>query len=120
MNKKIARSEGVLGGPEPSDLLIFLFVLLLGCRGHASPEDCKEMEDHYLDLAVKETPGAAAMSPAQQAAVRDVERGLKRAEPSFRAVDDHCDAVTRAEVSCATGAKSTKEWEACVHPPNAR
>jgi hypothetical protein len=103
-----------------SDLLILLFVFLLGCRGHASPEECKEMEDHYLDLAVKETPGAAGMSSAQAAAVRDVERGLKRAEPSFRTVDDHCDAVTRAEVSCATGAKSTKEWEACVHPADAR
>ena len=92
----------------------------VACRGHASPEDCKEMEDHYLDLAVKETPGAAGMSPAQVAAVREVERGLKRAEPSFRMVDDHCEAVTRAEVSCATGAKSTKEWEACVHPADAR
>ena len=100
---------------------VFLFLLLLlACRGHASAEDCKEMEDHYLDLAVKETPGAAAMSSAQVAAVRDVERGLKRAEPSFRTVDDHCDAVTRGEVSCATGAKSTKEWEACVHPADAR
>jgi hypothetical protein len=97
-----------------------LFTLLLGCRGHASPADCKEMEDHYLDLALKETPGAAAMSSAQAAAVREVERGLKRAEPSFRTVDDHCDAVTRAEVSCAMGAKTTKDWEACVHPPDAR
>ena len=41
------------------------------------------MTDHYLDLAVKETPNAAAMSSAQAAAVRDVERGLKRAEPSL-------------------------------------
>jgi hypothetical protein len=97
-----------------------LFVLLLSCHGHASPEDCREMEEHYLDLAVKETPGAPDMSPAQVTAVRDVERGLKRAEPSFRAVDDHCDTVTRAEVSCATAAKSTKEWEACVHPADAR
>jgi len=104
---------------KPFALCIFL-VLLLGCRGHATPQDCKEMEDRYLDLAVQETPGAAAMSSAQVTAVREVERGLKRAEPSFRAVDDHCDAVTRAEVSCATGAKSTKQWEACVHPADAR
>jgi hypothetical protein len=95
-------------------------VACLACRGHASPEDCKQMEDHYLDLAVKESPGAAAMSSAQVAAVLEVERGLKRAEPSFRAVDDHCAAVTRAEVSCATDAKSTKAWEACVHPTDAR
>jgi hypothetical protein len=97
-----------------------LLVFLLGCRGHASPEDCKEMEGHYLDLAVNETPGAAGMSSAQVAAVREVERGLKRAEPSFRTVDDHCDAVTRGQVSCAMGATSTKDWEACVHPAEPR
>ncbi len=73
------------------------------------------MEDRYLDLAVRESPGAAAMSPAQVAAVKDVERGLKRAEPAFRTVDDHCPAVTRAEVSCAIDAPDTRAWEACVH-----
>jgi hypothetical protein len=101
-------------------LAAFAAAVLLGCRGRASPEDCKEMKDHYLDLSVKETPGAAAMSSAQAAAVRDVERGLKRAEPSYRAVDDRCADVTRSEVSCATGAKTTKDWEACVHLPDAR
>ncbi len=73
------------------------------------------MEDRYLDLVVKETPNAAAMSSAQVAAVKEVERGLKRAEPAFRAVDDRCSAVTRAEVSCAVDAPTTKAWEACVH-----
>ena len=91
---------------------------LPACRGHASPDDCKEMEDHYLDLVVKETPGVAAMSSAQSAAVREVERGLKRAEPRFKYVEDHCAAVTRAEVSCAKGASSSKEWEGCVHRPD--
>lgn len=91
-----------------------------GCHGHASADDCKEMQDRYLDLAVKEAPGAATMSPAQAAAVRDVERGLKRAEPAYRAVQDQCSAVTRAEVSCALGAKTTRDWEACVHAPDAR
>jgi hypothetical protein len=78
------------------------------------------MTEQYLDLAVKESPGAAAMSPAQAAAVRDVEKGLKRAEPSYRAVQDHCEAVTRAEVSCALDATTTRAWEACVQRDNAR
>ncbi len=95
-------------------------LLLLACRGHASAEDCSAMTEHYLDLAVKEAPGAAAMSPAQAAAVRDVEKGLKRAEPSYRTVQDHCEAVTRAEVSCALDAPTTRAWEACVQPPDAR
>jgi hypothetical protein len=103
-----------------SDLLIFLSIPLVSCHGHASAADCKAMTEHYLDLAVKETPQAAALSSAQAAAVRDVERGVKRAVPSFRLVQDHCEALTRAEVSCAVDAESTRAWEACVHPPDAR
>jgi hypothetical protein len=72
------------------------------------------MTEHYVDLAAREAPGAAAMSPAQLAAVREIERGLKRAEPSFRAVEDHCSTVTRAEVSCAIDSSSTKDWEGCL------
>jgi hypothetical protein len=72
------------------------------------------MTEHYLDLAVKETPGAGALSSAQTAAVRDVKRELKRAEPSYRKVQDRCEDVTRAEVSCATDAPSTSAWEACL------
>jgi hypothetical protein len=95
--------------------------LLVACRGHASPEDCTAMTEHYLDLAVKEAPKAGTiLSPPEAAAVRDVEKGLKRAEPSYRVVQDHCDGVTRAEVSCALDAPSTRAWEACVHPADAR
>jgi hypothetical protein len=108
-------------GPIPlllsSSLSVFLFV---ACRGHASTEDCSAMTEHYLDLAVKDTPGAAAMSSAQAAAVRDVERGVKRAEPSYRIVQDHCDWLTRSQVSCALDAPTTRAWEACVHPADAR
>lgn len=93
---------------------------LAACRGRATPEDCRAMTEHYLDLSAKETPRPAPLSPAQAAAVRDVERGLKRAVPAYREVQDHCDAMTRAEVSCAVDAESTLAWEACVHPPDAR
>jgi hypothetical protein len=78
------------------------------------------MKEHYLDLAVKETPQAASMSPAQAAAVRDVEQGLKRAVPSYRLVEDHCEVLSKAEASCALDADSTQAWEGCVHPADAR
>ncbi len=96
-------------------LALVAVVLAAGaCRGHASPDDCRAMSEHYVDLAVREAPGAASLSPAQAAAVREVELGLKRAEPAFRAVQDRCDQVTRAEVSCAVDATSTKAWEGCL------
>jgi hypothetical protein len=84
------------------------------CRKRATPEECRAMSDHYLDLAVDETRRAAGVSPAESAAVREIERGLKRAEPSFRAVQDRCGEVTRAEVSCAMDSKSTQLWEGCL------
>jgi hypothetical protein len=83
------------------------------CRGRASDAECAAIAERYVDLAARETPGAAAMTPAQLAAVRDVERGLKRAEPAFRRVQDHCQDVAKAETSCAVDAKTTKDWEAC-------
>jgi hypothetical protein len=97
--------------------VVALFVSALvapACRGHASPDDCRTMTEHYVDLAVREAPGAGGLTPAQAQAVREVELGLKRAEPSFRAVQDRCDEVTRAEVSCAVDSTSTKAWEACL------
>ncbi len=93
---------------------------LLGCRGHPSPDECRATIDHYLDLALRETPGSASLSSGQAAAVRDVQRGLKRAEPSYRRVEDECPSLTGAEVSCALGATTTRAWESCVHTSDAR
>jgi hypothetical protein len=97
-----------------------LLAALAACRGRASDDQCAAMKARYLDLAVTEAPNAASMTDAQRAAVREVERGLKRAEPTYRFVDDHCGGVTRAEASCALRAESTRAWEACVHPADAR
>lgn len=105
----LARRAGTCGL-----LAVATFASAAACRRRASPEDCQTMTEHYLDLAVHEAPGAAAMSSAQAAAVRDVERGLKRAEPTFREVQDDCTKVTRAEVSCAIDSTTTKAWEACL------
>jgi hypothetical protein len=98
----------------PSFAIVASALLETACHGHASPADCAAMSEHYVDLAAREAPGAAGLSPSQAAAVREVERGLKRAEPAFRVVQDRCAEVTRAEVSCAIDATSTKAWEGCL------
>jgi hypothetical protein len=97
-----------------------LLLALCACRSRASEEDCRAMTDHYLDLALKEVPGSASLSPQQASAVREVQRGLKRAAPSYRHVEDECAAISPAEVACATGASSTTSWESCVHLADAR
>jgi hypothetical protein len=95
-------------------VLASLLVLQGACRGHASADDCREAAEHYLDLAVREAPGAVKLSPAQAAAVKDVERGLKRAEPAFRRMQDRCESVGRAEAACAAKAETTAAWEGCL------
>ena len=77
--------------------LATLAVVAPSCRGRASAAECAAIADHYVDLAARETPGATALTAGQLAAVRDVERGLKRAEPAFRRVQDHCEDVAKAE-----------------------
>jgi len=110
------RSEG---SPVKAATLALLLALgavtatTTSCRGRASGAECTAVADHYVDLAAREAPGAAAMTAPQLAAVRDVERGLKRAEPAFRRVQDHCQDVAKAETSCAIDAKTTRDWEAC-------
>jgi hypothetical protein len=85
-----------------------------GCHGQASPDECRAAVDRYVDLAVREMPGHVTFTPSQAAAVSDVERGVKRAVPAFRAVEDRCETLTRAQVACALGAASTRDWEACI------
>jgi hypothetical protein len=97
-----------------------LAIALAACHGHASEEDCHAMTEHYLDLALKETPGSSTLSAPQAAAVRDVQRGLKRAVPAYRRVEDHCALLTRAQVSCAADATSTAAWESCVQSSDAQ
>jgi hypothetical protein len=106
--------HSALAVPAPTLALPALLVLLGACRGHASAEDCHAAAEHYLDLAVRESPGAARLSPAQAAAVKDVERGLKRAEPAFRRMQDSCESVGRAEAACAAKAETTAAWEGCL------
>jgi hypothetical protein len=94
-------------------LFLLSAALSIAC-GRASADDCHAAVEHYLDLAVRETPGGPRLSPAQAAAVKDVERGLKRAEPTFRRVQDRCESVGRAEAACAAKAETTAAWEACL------
>jgi hypothetical protein len=101
--------------PTFGPLAFALLASAPACRGRASPEDCRTATEHYIDLAVHETPRSGSLSPTQVNAVREVERGLKRAEPSFREMDDDCGKVTRAEVSCAIDSMTTKAWEGCLH-----
>ena len=100
---------------ETRVLFLVLSTALPACRRSASSEDCRRLTEHYLDLAVAEAAPKGASS-AEAAAVREIERGLKRADPSFRRVQDRCAAVPRSAVSCAMGAATAAAWESCLRP----
>ena len=96
---------------------LFLIVasLVLACRGNATRDDCAKMMDRYVDLAIAEEPALAKLPPGEAATVREMKRELKLGEKSFKKVHDRCEIeITRGEVSCALGAATSKEWEACI------
>jgi hypothetical protein len=88
-------------------------LIVAGCRAQATPDECRDMNEHYVDFVIAEDPALAKLDAAQLAAVRDVKRELQRGQPGYRKAADHCEAVTRKEYSCAMGAKKAAEWEAC-------
>jgi uncharacterized lipoprotein NlpE involved in copper resistance len=91
-----------------------LFFCLLGCRDKANKEECTAMTDRYVELSITEDPTLAKLAPEQLAAVREIKAELKRAEKSYQKVKERCADVTRGEHECATAAKTTKDWEACI------
>ena len=73
------------------------------------------MMDHYLDMVVAADPSTQNLSPAQAAAVRQMKKAVKKAEPSYAQVQGQCQSeVTRHEYDCAMAAKNPDEWEACI------
>jgi hypothetical protein len=98
--------------------IAFVFVALAalaGCRGKATREDCAKMMDRYVDLAIAEEPALAKLTPSELATAREMKRELKLGVKSYKKVHDRCEReITRAEVSCALGAGSSKEWETCI------
>jgi len=93
---------------------------LAECGRSASAHDCHSMAEHYLDLAVRENAGSTTMTPAQLAAVRQIEDGIKHAEPTYREVVDRCSDVDRVAVPCALRASTASDWEACLRPSSSR
>jgi hypothetical protein len=91
-----------------------LLLCLSACRDKANKEECKAMTDRYVELSIREDPSMAKLAPDQLAAVREIKEELKRAEKSYQKVKERCAEVTRGEHECATSAKTTQEWEACI------
>jgi hypothetical protein len=88
---------------------------LLACNGKATPADCGAMIDHYLDMTIAADPELANLPPDEAKAAREMKKTLRKAEPSYKKVEDQCEAeITKREVRCAMKAVTPETWQACI------
>lgn len=101
--------------PLPSILLAAVLAAgVVGCGGHATPEECREILERYIDLSLEADPELQKLPPPQARAVRDMKRAVKLGDGSYLKVE-RCEAeVSKKQVRCARDAHTADEWQACI------
>ena len=90
-------------------------VALSACKRKVTPAECTQMLDRYVDMTIAADPQLAALPPAQAEIARDMKREVKKADKSYRQVEEQCTReVSRAEYDCAMKANGPNDWEACI------
>ena len=91
------------------------WIALTGCGGHATPEECREILERYIDLSLEADPELQKLPPPQARAVRDMKRAVKLGDGSYQKVELRCEAeVSKKQVRCARDAHTADEWQACI------
>jgi hypothetical protein len=97
---------------------VFLAVLaLVGCKHTvmATPDQCQQLLEHFIDLKVAEDPAAATMTPKDRAAVRERVTGEIQRDSDVQQVKYECvTEVTAAEYNCAIAATKASRWGDCI------
>jgi hypothetical protein len=95
--------------------LLPLSLALLACNGKASPKDCVEMLDKYLEMTMEGDSSLEGLSPSELRAAREIKIAIRRAEPAYRRVQDQCeDEITKKEYRCAMKSDTPEKWQACI------
>lgn len=85
------------------------------CNGKASPKDCAEMLDKYLEMTIAADPSLEGLPPAEARAAREMKVAIRKGEPAYRRVQDQCEAeISKKEVRCALKADTPEKWQACI------
>ena len=88
---------------------------LTGCSSKVTPVQCTSMLDRYVEMTLDAEPALASLPPAQREVARSMKVAVKKAEPSYRKVQEQCEReVSRPEYVCAMDAKTPGDWEACI------
>jgi hypothetical protein len=89
--------------------------IALACNGKATPEQCTEMLDRYLDMSIASDSTLVDLPPTEARAAREIKRALRKAEPSYARVEKQCETeISRSEYRCAMKAPSMDTWQACI------
>lgn len=95
--------------------LLGFFLLAAACNGKASPEQCTEMLDRYLDMTIASDPTLADLPPLEARAAREMKKALRKAEPSYARVEGQCESsISKREYRCAMKAPTPETWQACI------
>jgi hypothetical protein len=94
--------------------LLLVGLAALGCGRKASPEECNKMLDRYVDMTI-EAGETQNLNEAQIAAIREMKKAIRKAEPAYSKVAARCEReLPRRAYDCAMKAENANEWEACV------
>lgn len=110
-----SRFAGFLGRRSVLLVTIAVGFLTYGCNGKATPADCTEMLDKYIDMVIAGDPELAQLPPNEARAAREMKKAVRKADPSYRRVEQQCESeISRSEYRCAMKAPTPETWQACI------
>ena len=87
----------------------------LACNGKVARVECTDMLDRYVDMTVAGEPGFAELPAGEARAAREMKKALRKGEPSYKRVQEQCEAeISRREYRCAMKAPTPETWQACI------
>jgi hypothetical protein len=88
---------------------------LSACSRRATPAQCTEMLDRFVDLTIDGDPALQRLPEEQRPAARAQKKQEKRDGPDYQRASTQCNAeVSVREYDCAMKAANGNEWEACI------
>ena len=98
--------------------VLFLAALAAGAckrQAMATPAECEQLFQHFVDLKLSEDPRAKGANDAQRAEVRIQISHEILSDPDVRQVQTQCvTEVTQGEYDCASAATTARAWNDCI------
>lgn len=95
--------------------LVTLPLVALGCDGRVTRAECTQVLEKYLDMVIAGEPGPDDRSRDDVRSTREAKKESRKRQPSFRRVEDQCEAeLSRREYRCAMKAPTPETWQACI------